>query len=152
MRVWLLILAILTEGCHRAPNQPNDVLYQSAEDALRRADSKQALAQADAGLKKCGFSSEWCWEFRLLKAEVLVSGQPEAALKLLDVPGKPPRMDLEARRRIQQGWAWYRLADYPKADQALREAQALAESCADRKSTRLNSSHLGISYAVFCLK
>src|SRR5438045_6898126 len=25
-------------------------------------------------------------------------------------------------------------------------------STADRKSTRLNSSHLGISYAVFCLK
>src|SRR5437899_5957981 len=27
-----------------------------------------------------------------------------------------------------------------------------ALSVADRKSTRLNSSHLGISYAVFCLK
>src|SRR5262245_63710541 len=27
-----------------------------------------------------------------------------------------------------------------------------AERCRDRKSTRLNSSHLGISYAVFCLK
>src|SRR5438045_4694243 len=26
------------------------------------------------------------------------------------------------------------------------------ESARDRKSTRLNSSHLGISYAVFCLK
>src|SRR5437899_4031934 len=26
------------------------------------------------------------------------------------------------------------------------------ERYADRKSTRLNSSHLGISYAVFCLK
>src|SRR5258705_4096363 len=26
------------------------------------------------------------------------------------------------------------------------------ESIKDRKSTRLNSSHLGISYAVFCLK
>src|SRR5258705_7678422 len=26
------------------------------------------------------------------------------------------------------------------------------EVCRDRKSTRLNSSHLGISYAVFCLK
>src|SRR5205814_6730912 len=25
-------------------------------------------------------------------------------------------------------------------------------NCRDRKSTRLNSSHLGISYAVFCLK
>src|SRR5262245_64203688 len=29
---------------------------------------------------------------------------------------------------------------------------ALALTCADRKSTRLNSIHLGISYAVFCLK
>src|SRR5258705_5015153 len=28
----------------------------------------------------------------------------------------------------------------------------LSESIADRKSTRLNSSHLGISYAVFCLE
>src|SRR5258705_6141465 len=27
-----------------------------------------------------------------------------------------------------------------------------SESDQDRKSTRLNSSHLGISYAVFCLK
>src|SRR5258705_10202548 len=27
-----------------------------------------------------------------------------------------------------------------------------AEKTRDRKSTRLNSSHLGISYAVFCLK
>src|SRR5205814_3240278 len=29
---------------------------------------------------------------------------------------------------------------------------AAARRRADRKSTRLNSSHLGISYAVFCLK
>src|SRR5690625_5808626 len=28
----------------------------------------------------------------------------------------------------------------------------LAQSCTDRKSTRLNSSHVAISYAVFCLK
>src|SRR5262245_63201040 len=36
---------------------------------------------------------------------------------------------------------------------ARREAQAAAQAKAeDRKSTRLNSSHLGISYAVFCLK
>src|SRR5262245_64679578 len=34
-------------------------------------------------------------------------------------------------------------------DQAPRSPRALAK---DRKSTRLNSSHLGISYAVFCLK
>src|SRR5947199_1281749 len=37
----------------------------------------------------------------------------------------------------------------------LEEANKLAQRIAanpDRKSTRLNSSHLGISYAVFCLK
>src|SRR3712207_7961475 len=31
-------------------------------------------------------------------------------------------------------------------------ARALRESGKDRKSTRLNSSHANISYAVFCLK
>src|SRR5947199_3686013 len=31
-------------------------------------------------------------------------------------------------------------------------AALLRECTLDRKSTRLNSSHLGISYAVFCLK
>src|SRR3712207_7812909 len=32
------------------------------------------------------------------------------------------------------------------------EAEPLAEPQVDRKSTRLNSSHANISYAVFCLK
>src|SRR5438045_8975144 len=31
-------------------------------------------------------------------------------------------------------------------------AERLGGGAEDRKSTRLNSSHLGISYAVFCLK
>src|SRR5258707_3796062 len=34
----------------------------------------------------------------------------------------------------------------------LREAELNLEYCRDRKSTRLNSSHANISYAVFCLK
>src|SRR5256885_9564879 len=33
-----------------------------------------------------------------------------------------------------------------------REQRALGVAVGDRKSTRLNSSHLVISYAVFCLK
>src|SRR3712207_8800115 len=37
-----------------------------------------------------------------------------------------------------------------RADAAGREV--LGEHLADRKSTRLNSSHANISYAVFCLK
>src|SRR5262245_62226341 len=34
----------------------------------------------------------------------------------------------------------------------LRLARHVLDGNGDRKSTRLNSSHLGISYAVFCLK
>src|ERR1035438_10587845 len=38
-----------------------------------------------------------------------------------------------------------------KADADLSERPGYRDAL-DRKSTRLNSSHLGISYAVFCLK
>src|SRR5690348_17472723 len=41
--------------------------------------------------------------------------------------------------------------DPPTCQHALRQARALARNI-DRKSTRLNSSHPSISYAVFCLK
>src|SRR5437899_4501561 len=34
----------------------------------------------------------------------------------------------------------------------VRTGEAEHDGLRDRKSTRLNSSHLGISYAVFCLK
>src|SRR5258705_9170458 len=37
-------------------------------------------------------------------------------------------------------------------DGAALHARDQRAAAADRKSTRLNSSHLGISYAVFCLK
>src|SRR5438045_9118543 len=40
----------------------------------------------------------------------------------------------------------------PTGYQTLLVACGLARRTTDRKSTRLNSSHLGISYAVFCLK
>src|ERR1035438_10638246 len=42
----------------------------------------------------------------------------------------------------------------PKKEDKMRPIilRALLKPDSDRKSTRLNSSHLGISYAVFCLK
>src|SRR5260221_3683590 len=43
-----------------------------------------------------------------------------------------------------------RLADNPKHQPRTRAGRGLHR--ADRKSTRLNSSHTVISYAVFCLK
>src|SRR5262245_64700836 len=38
------------------------------------------------------------------------------------------------------------------ADPDVVRVERVAHRVEDRKSTRLNSSHLGISYAVFCLK
>src|SRR5699024_11566951 len=43
--------------------------------------------------------------------------------------------------------------DVKKAmEEAAAAQQAYMDFCQDRKSTRLNSSHVSISYAVFCLK
>src|SRR5690606_40899795 len=42
-----------------------------------------------------------------------------------------------------------RIADEPVASQQLNLVRTVVQ---DRKSTRLNSSHVKISYAVFCLK
>src|SRR5438874_6369134 len=39
----------------------------------------------------------------------------------------------------------------PQPNQS-RKTSRQSRSCSDRKSTRLNSSHVEISYAVFCLK
>src|SRR5438445_2210345 len=41
---------------------------------------------------------------------------------------------------------------HPVLESRLRFHQLLYEQMVDRKSTRLNSSHANISYAVFCLK
>src|SRR5690242_21283005 len=37
-------------------------------------------------------------------------------------------------------------------DEARNPGEEIADEVGDRKSTRLNSSHMSISYAVFCLK
>src|SRR5947199_7955362 len=54
-----------------------------------------------------------------------------------------------AGARLPAGRLVGRVADLVRVRHAHRRRPAGPE---DRKSTRLNSSHLGISYAVFCLK
>src|SRR5262245_64750101 len=54
------------------------------------------------------------------------------------------RSDVRIARRLGQGIQVVR--------HELRGAPVEGTVQLDRKSTRLNSSHLGISYAVFCLK
>src|SRR5947209_11465559 len=48
--------------------------------------------------------------------------------------------------------AWKRWLGYTARPKGKLVVDAGARSAVDRKSTRLNSSHANISYAVFCLK
>src|SRR5258705_7151946 len=59
-----------------------------------------------------------------------------------------PRGGGEPRSAPRRG----RRRSAPRADARRRAHGPHAVAHLDRKSTRLNSSHLGISYAVFCLK
>src|SRR5215831_20105679 len=57
---------------------------------------------------------------------------------------RPPRSTLFPYTTLFRSWL---IAGGPRHDRPPR-----SPGRQDRKSTRLNSSHLGISYAVFCLK
>src|SRR3989442_11595788 len=50
------------------------------------------------------------------------------------------------------GWFSQELSRFGLVTGVDLSAEAIAMAEADRKSTRLNSSHVRISYAVFCLK
>src|SRR3712207_8420931 len=52
----------------------------------------------------------------------------------------------------RSGWASASWPPRPTRWEASQAAAAAASADRDRKSTRLNSSHANISYAVFCLK
>src|SRR3712207_7755162 len=62
-----------------------------------------------------------------------------------------------ARRTFWENFVDVAFISQAEEDQRLSELERLAKSilngeAKDRKSTRLNSSHANISYAVFCLK
>src|SRR5205814_9483271 len=70
------------------------------------------------------------------------------------VPGRAGRVDVEIEQ-IRFADNGGELANLLAADDVVDRGKRLTSRARlnrDRKSTRLNSSHLGISYAVFCLK
>src|SRR3712207_6938311 len=70
----------------------------------------------------------------------------------LELP-QPAALGLGLRRGVQARQELGRVAADPEAQVPVRVAVADEEPLLrDRKSTRLNSSHANISYAVFCLK
>src|SRR4051812_49957697 len=66
-------------------------------------------------------------------------------------PGRPAARGVRARRRVLRHLGRDELLVRELHDGLLRPP-AGAAARRDRKSTRLNSSHMSISYAVFCLK
>ncbi|MBZ5726330.1 MAG: CHAT domain-containing protein [Acidobacteriia bacterium] len=123
MRLVLLLLLALLSGCGRPA-----ATYAAAERLLKQGELRQAVARADAGLKSCGPSPEWCWKFRLLEAEtLLLSGKPAEASALLAMAGDPPTRELQARRLMHQGQARYRIGDdYRQAERLFAAARAAA--------------------------
>src|SRR2546428_7131614 len=65
---------------------------------------------------------------------------------------RPPRSTLFPTRRSSDLTPSPSTPLPARATRSLRDACSPAARCGDRKSTRLNSSHDQISYAVFCLK
>src|SRR5436309_7753397 len=72
-------------------------------------------------------------EGRVVRADVRDGGREHLAVSILVLQAFP----------VERG---------PAGGRAAEEAAAPREDGQDRKSTRLNSSHVKISYAVFCLK
>src|SRR3712207_6898589 len=73
--------------------------------------------------------------FRSRRLEVLLARLDHVALPAADQLGQP-----EHQQRLEQ------------QQQRARRDRRPEHEAEDRKSTRLNSSHANISYAVFCLK
>src|SRR6266496_4889828 len=71
-------------------------------------------------------------------------------------PRSPPPSSLLSSKRWRRSPScsrWARCADGgPRWREPWRVSLSSRFWCSDRKSTRLNSSHVEISYAVFCLK
>src|SRR5436853_4261511 len=65
-----------------------------------------------------------------------------------------PRKKMPSGSNTAMGHGRLKLISNLPAGAACSTSKVMPTSlwCLDRKSTRLNSSHLGISYAVFCLK
>src|SRR5207245_9078475 len=85
----------------------------------------------------------------------LFRSQARASLPLTTVAERAAKTKAFARSRFEQARQALQQRDFATAQKFIDEADASDPNQApilDRKSTRLNSSHGSISYAVFCLK
>src|SRR5258707_3766507 len=92
----------------------------------------------------------------LFPAIRLDRSSPPRSRPLLGLGGDPDWLAIRALFPLAPDWTHlssFLFVSHPKpvADEEAREVRPIRRE-RDRKSTRLNSSHANISYAVFCLK
>src|SRR5690625_1388527 len=155
-RSWLLVNAVQTERFVAAENSAADVLLYDIEDAVAPKDKERALknvanwfADGHTGWVRInGYGSPW-WEQDVTELAKYISHELEGPHHNGGLQGVMLAM-VESTDHVNETAA--RLPGVPIV--ALVEtARGLQRiNSIDRKSTRLNSSHVAISYAVFCLK
>src|SRR5262245_62240971 len=131
-------LASLTQRLAPLRNAPRDVMRGLAGDP--------AIAVAGPVLTRCGLLDE---------ADLVAIARAGSQAHLFAISGRPRLAPAVTDvlvdcgdRDVVRNLAMNRGAELSRSGLAM----LLARAVRDRKSTRLNSSHLGISYAVFCLK
>src|SRR5262245_64987854 len=93
-----------------------------------------------------------------IRAETILDSKKGRSLCLVGLAAKSPWLQRQFRTPLGLGDRPFVVGRGPVAREGLPPLQPdlkLNDTVPfrlDRKSTRLNSSHLGISYAVFCLK
>jgi len=86
-----------------------------------------------------------------VRDEFIKLGHDAMSCDLLPTDAPGPHYQGDVRDVLDYPWDMM-IAHPPCTDLAVSGAAWFAKKRIDRKSRRLNSSHLGISYAVFCLK
>src|SRR2546427_12098710 len=85
-------------------------------------------------------------------AQAFAESAAERRLRVLEETRRKTQDEVqELRRQLDQQKAATQETQ-KKVDEAATSARTASADAKDRKSTRLNSSHSQISYAVFCLK
>src|SRR3712207_7788749 len=117
----------------RTQDTPWDVIKQAAEEGLYGLDYIQAMGSDSGGLFGVIYAEEIHWGCAGIALAISASGLAAAGIASSGTGDQIARWVPEC----------FGTADDPKLG---------AYAVTDRKSTRLNSSHANISYAVFCLK
>src|SRR5260221_1557818 len=117
---------------------------------IDKVDGEVEVVETEAVKRETHFGSMLVDELETMKANARIG---YLSINLYDPPPEAT-WGVYNDRKINDSWVQHLYNDFQRRHDNCTEEDCLeVESrCTDRKSTRLNSSHTVISYAVFCLK